>query len=192
MALPDSVKRVVGTPIVLADTTDHSPAANNNLGTRTDQIDCTDLVAGLARQSAQIDFTANMDVDYTFSCCVEWEVTPEIAAGETLDFYLAFSNSATAAVANPGGVTGSDSAYTGYSAGTLADSLKQLYFLGSMSMDNVITTDQAQIAMAIATVTPLQRYATLVVVNSAASAALHSDMVETSFVFTPIVTQIQD
>jgi hypothetical protein len=56
MALPDSAKYTIGTAIILADTTDHSPAANYNLGTRTDQIDCTDLAAGAARQSAKFDF----------------------------------------------------------------------------------------------------------------------------------------
>jgi len=192
MALPDSAKLVIGTIIVVADTTDHAPAAANNLGTRTDQIDCTDLAAGAARQSAKIDFTANIDLEYVLACVVEWEATPEIAAGETLDFYMAWSHSATAATGNPGGVSGLDSAYTGYAAGLLDNSLKQLHFLGSMVMDNVITTDQAQIDTAIVTFTPRARYGTLVVDNSAAAAALHSDMVETSFVITPLVLQIQD
>lgn len=192
MALPDQIKQIVGTDIVLADTTDHAPATANNLGTRTDQIDCTDLAAAAARQSDKIDFTANMDLEYILRVCVEWEVTPEIAAGETLNFYMAWSNSATAATANPGGVSGSDAAYTGYSAGSLAASLKQLHFIGAMNQDNVITTDQAQIVMSIGTFRPRARYGTLVVENAAASAALHSDMVETSFVLSPLVTQIQD
>ena len=192
MALPDSFKQVVGTAIVLADTTDHSPAAANNLGTRTDQIDCTDLAAGAARQSAKVDFGANMDLEYMLRVCVEWETTPEIAAGETLDFYIAWSNNVTAATANPGGVSGSDSAYVGYAAGSLAASLKQLDLIGSMSQDNVINTDQAQIDMEVGAFRPRARYGTLVVVNSAASAALHADMVETSFVFDPLTLQQQD
>lgn len=192
MALPDSIKRIVGTPIVLADVTDHSPAAANNLGTRTDQIDCTDLVAGAARESAKIDFGVNLDLDFTLSACVEWETTPEIAAGERLDFYIGWSNSTTAGTANPGGLSGADAAYTGYSAGSLAASLEQLDFIGSMLQDNVINTDQAQIDMAIGVFTPRHRYGILVVVNSAPAAALHSDMVETSFVMTPFVTQQQD
>lgn len=191
MALPDSTKITIGTKIVLAHST-HAPATANNLGTRTDQIDCTNLAAGFARQSDQFDFGVNIDVEYVLGACTEWEVTPEIQVGEKLDFYLAFSNSATAATANPGGVTGSDSAYAGYAAGGLAASLKQLFFVGSMSMDNVITTDQAQIDMSIGTFTPRQRYGTLVVSNRAPSADLHSDMVETSFVIQPLVYQLQD
>ena len=192
MALPDSAKYTIGTAIILADTTDHSPAANYNLGTRTDQIDCTDLAAGAARQSAKFDFTANMDVEYVLASCVEWETTPEIAAGETLDFYIGYSHSATAAVGNPANLTGSDAAYTGMTGGTLAASLKQLTFLGSQVMDNVINTDMPQVDTAVATFTPRARYGILVVVNSAASAALHSDMVETSFRIQPLTLQLQD
>lgn len=193
MALPDSAKIVIGTPIVLAHTT-HAPIAANNLGTVTDQIDCTDLADQAARQSDKIDFTANIDVEYVLSAAIEWEVTPEVAAGDTVRFYMAWSNSATAATANPGGVSGSDSAYTGYAAGSLAESLKQLQHLGDMPLDNVITTDQTQIDMAIATFTPRMRWGTLVVFNNAATnlAAFHSDMVETSFVFTPLVLQTQE
>lgn len=194
MALPDSVKKVVGTTIILGNAAAHngSVAAANNLGNVTDEIDCSDLVAQNARQSAKFDFGANLDVEYVLAACVEWETTPEIAAGETLKFYIAWSHSATAANANPGGVSGSDSAYTGYSAGSLAASLKQLDLIGSMSQDNVINSDQAQIDTRISTFTPGKRYGTLVVFNAAASAALHSDMVETSFSIAPLVIQLQD
>lgn len=192
MALPDSAKYTVGTAIILADTTDHAPAANYNLGTRTDQIDCTDLAAGAARQSTKFDFTANMDVEYVLASCVEWETTPEIAAGETLDFYMGYSHSVTAAVGNPANLSGSDAAYTGITGGTLAASLKQLVFLGSQVMDNVINTDMPQVDTAVATFTPRSRYGILVVYNAAASAALHSDMVETSFRLQPLTLQLQD
>lgn len=192
MALPDSAKLTIGTPIILADLTDHSPAANYNLGTRTDQIDCTDLAAGAARQSAKIDFGANIDLEWVLASCVEWETTPEVAAGETLDFYIGYSSSATAAVANPANLSGADAAYTGITGGTLANSLKQLVYIGSHVMDNVINTDMPQIDTSVATFTPRDRYGILVVYNNAASAALHSDMVESSFRLTPLVTQIQD
>ena len=192
MALPDSLKTSVGTIIVLADTTDHSPATANNLGTRTDQIDCTDLVAAAARQSAKLDFGANWDQDFTLGAAIEWEVTPEIAADEVVNFYIGWSPSGTAGTANPGGLSGSDAAYTGYSAGSLAASLKQLDFIGSMVMDNVITTDQTQIDTAISAFRPRHRHGILVVENKAASAAFHSDMVETSFLIQPLVLQLVD
>ena len=194
MALPNSHKIVIGTSIVVADTTDHAPTAAYNLGTRTDQIDCTDLIAGTARQSAKLDFTANRDLEYTLGAAIEWETTPEVVAGETVDFYIGWSNSATATDANPGALTGSDAAYAGNAAGTLADSLKQLDYIGSMSMDNVINTDTigVQIDTLIGTFSAKMRYGMLVVVNSSALAAFHSDMAETSFLISPNVFQTQD
>jgi len=193
MALPDSLKIIVGNDIVLADTTDHPPSAANIIGVRTDQIDCTDLAGGgAARQSAKFAFPTNMDAEYVFSAAIEWEVTPEITAGEVVDFYMGYSVSATAGTGNPGGLSGLDAAYTGYAAGGLAASLKQLVFIGSMIMDNVITTDQTQIQMGIATFRPRAQNGMLVVVNNAASAAFHSDMVETTFLIQPLVHQAQD
>jgi len=191
MALPDSAKLTIGTAIILADTT-HAPAANYNLGTRTDQIDCTDLAAGAARQSAKIDFGPNIDLEWVLASVVEWETTPEVAAGETLDFYIGYSSSATPAVGNPANLSGADAAYSGMTGGTLANSLKQLVYLGSQVMDNVINTDMPQVDTAVATFTPRDRYGCLVVFNNAASAALHSSMANTSFRMTPLVTQIQD
>ncbi len=192
MALPDYAAQSIGTAIILADTTDHSPAANYNLGTRTDQIDCTDLAAGAARQSAKFDFGATWDLEVVLASIVEWETTPEVAAGETLDFYMGYSHSSTAAVGNPANLTGADAAYTGITGGTLAGSLKQLTYIGSQVMDNVINTDMPQIDTNVSTFTPRDRYGILVVFNNAASAALHSDMVETSFRLTPIRTSIID
>ena len=49
MALPDSAKITIGTPIVVADSTDY--VDNQGMGARTNQIDLTSLAAGAARQS---------------------------------------------------------------------------------------------------------------------------------------------
>ena len=64
MALPDSAKLTIGTYLLVADSTDY--ADNQGFGTRTDQIDLTSLAAGAARQSAKLDFTANMDLEYVW------------------------------------------------------------------------------------------------------------------------------
>ena len=179
MALPDSAKITIGTPIVVADSTDY--VNNQGMGARTNQIDLTSLAAGAARQSDKLDFTANIDLEYILGSSVEWATAP--AAGETVDFYISWSNSGTAATNNSGGVSGSDSAYTGYSS-NLADSLKQLQYLGSM-----VATVQAT---SVSTFTPRARYGTLVVVNNSAADALMNDAVEMAVRITPLVTQIQD
>ena len=192
MALPDYLALSTGTAIILADSTDYSPAANYNLGTRTTQIDCTDLAAAAARQSDKFDFGTTWDMECVLAACIEWETTPEVAAGMTVDYFIGYSHSATAAVANPANLTGADAAYTGMTGGTLANSIKQLTYIGSQIMDNVINTDMPQINTNIATFVPRARYGILVVRNNAASAAFHSDMVETAFRITPLRTAIQD
>lgn len=175
-----------GVIIVLADVTDHSPSTNNNLGARTDQIDLTSLVAGAARQSDKFDYGAVRADKYNIMAAIEWGTAP--VAGETVDFYLAPSPDSSAAVANPGGVSGSDSAYAGYSA-NLDDSLKQLIFIGSL-VATVQATTTVQIAQ-IGIIAPPERYATLIVVNSSAADNFVADAVEMSILITPIITEIQ-
>jgi hypothetical protein len=178
---------VHGTDIVLADITDYSPAAANNLGARTNQIDMTSLAAGAARQSDKFDFGAAFARRYILSAAIEYSTAP--AAGEMVDFYIGFSNSATAANANPGNLSGSDGAYTGYSS-NLADSLKQLTHIGSMIL-TVQATGTIQIQTSIGILIPTARYGCLVVVNSSAADAFHSDMVESAILIAPFKDQIQ-
>lgn len=186
--MPTDVLQKTGTAIVLGNAAAHngSVAAANNLGNVTDEIDLTDLAALAARQSAKFDFGATRARAYNMMAALEFATAP--AAGETVDFYLAFSNSLTAANANPGGVSGADAAYAGYSA-NLTDSLKQLTFIGSMSL-TVQATGDVQIAD-IGTFFAEERYATLIVVNSSAVDDLHSDVVEMSVLISPVVDEIQ-
>lgn len=192
MTLPDDFKLKIGSAIILGNAGTHSPAAANNLGAITDEINVTNLAAGAARQSAKFDFGATFDEIQTLAACVEWETNPEVANTDYLEFYMGFSPLAAAANANPGGLSGSDAAYTGYAAGSLAASLRQLTPLGVMMMDNVINTDQAQIDTDIYTFRPSERYGILVVVNKANAAALHSDVIETSFRIGSRVTHMVD
>ncbi len=181
MALPDSLVHQVGTVIVLADTTDHSPATNNNLGTRTDQIDLTSVADSAARQSDKLDFGASRAPMYSMYAAFEFAATP--VAGETVEIYLAPSMSTTAAVGNPGGVTGSDAAYTGTSASTLEESVLQLMYIG-----NFVCTDDLTGTVQISQIgqfVPPERFGSIVVKNES-GAAFHSDMVETSILITPV------
>lgn len=186
MALPDSAKLTIGTPIVLADTTDYG-SGSAALGARTDQIDLTSLASDAARQSDQVDFTANLDLEYVVAAAIEFDTAP--TAGETMDLYIAWSNDSTAADGNPAGISGSDAAYTGYSS-NLANSLKQLQYVGSLVSTVQIATT-VQVDTAIATITPRARYGTLVVHNNT-SDALEGDAQEMAVRFTPLTTQIQD
>jgi len=181
MALPDTAVVQVGTQIVLADTTDYSPTAANNLGTRTDQIDLTSLANAAARQSAKVDLGASRAFGYNVMAALEFAVAP--GDGVTVDFYWAPSNSATAGTNNPGGVSGSDAAYTGTTGSTIDESVLQLQYIGSFSCTNDATT-AVQIAQ-VGTFAPQERYGSMVVYNNAGQ-ALHSDAVEMSISITPL------
>lgn len=171
-----------GTTIVLADTTDHSPGASaaNNLGTRTDQIDLTSLASNAARQSTKFDFGATRGLRYTMKAAIEMDVAP--TAGQTVDFYLGFSHSATAGLGNPGNLTGTDGAYSGYSA-NLADSLRHLTYIGSMPMTVQIATT-VQVAM-VGEFMAQERYGILVVHNDT-DQAFEGDAIEMSVALIPI------
>lgn len=179
-----------GTGIVLADATDYpGVAAANSLGTRTHQLDLTSLGAGAARQSEKFDFGVASSVWarlFYMRAAIEIDTPP--IAGETIDFYLGFSHSSIAGNANPGGLSGVDGPYTGYPAG-LTQSLKLLDFMGSLVM-TVDDTGTVQIAT-IRTFIPIDRYASLVVVNSSIADILQANAVEMSVRIAPITDESQ-
>lgn len=179
--MANEVRVKTGDIIVLANLTDWNPAAANNLGARTNQIDLTSLAAGAARQSEKFDFGALRASAYNLAAAIELLGAP--IAGETVDFYLAFSPNGTPANANPGGVSGSDSAYTGYSL-NLTNSLKQLSYVGSLIL-TVQNTPTVQIDTNIGVFSPPERYATLIVVNKTAADNLVGDAVEMSVLISP-------
>lgn len=166
------------------DSTDFSPSANSVIteGTPTDvQIDCTSLANNSARQSDKCDLGANRAPGYFCRAAIEFAATP--TAGQYVEFWWAPSSSATAAVGNPGGVSGSDAAYAGYSS-NLNSSVVQLVFVGRF-----VCTAQATATVQIAEVgyfRPPTRYGSLVVYNRS-DASFHSDMAEFAAVLQPDV-----
>ncbi len=171
----------VGTAIVLANLTDHAPATENNLGTRTHQLDLTGLASGAARQSDIIDLGENRAARHTVRPCLEMDVA--VIAGSVVSLHWAPSPSATPATANPGGVSGSDSAYTGYSS-NLAESIGQLQPIAPMFMTPQIAPIAQQAA--IGTFESDHRYGSLVVYNET-DQAFEDDAIEMSVLIEPIV-----
>lgn len=174
--------------ILFRDSTDYAPAAANTIskGTPTAvQIDLTSVANNAARQSTKFDLGGDRAPAYAVRAAFELAATP--TAGALIKLYLAPSSSATAANGNPGGVSGSDSAYAGYSS-NLDASLKQLQLIGTF-----VCTAQATATIQVAecgVFYPTERYGTLIVDNDS-GAAFHSDMVESSIVFDPIIPEIQ-
>lgn len=189
------VREMNGTPkqICFADhATDFAPTAANDLRKTTDgsqETDCQIIIESVAnnaaRQSAKVDLGANRAEWYAVKAALEFAATP--TAGNTVELWWFPSHSATAGTGNAGGVSGSDSAYTGYSS-NLAASVLQGKLIGIFICTAQITTT-VQIAEC-GVFAPTGRYGSLVVYNKS-GAAMHSDSVEHNIVFDPIVTQIQ-
>ena len=169
------------TPIVWADTTDYAGSG----GTRTDQIDLTSLGSGAARQGAKKDLGDPRSTQYAVTLRVEFDVAP--TSQEVVSLWWAPSLSGTAATANPGGVSGSDAAYTGTAGDSLDDSIQQLDLIGSLVCTaDAATTVQQQTWM----YSPPTRYGSPVVYNEA-DQAFEGDAVEMSITFTPEPFEVQ-
>lgn len=176
-----------GQLIVLADTTDHSPTAGAGLvGTRTDQIDLTSLAAAAYRQSTKFDFTTPRANRWMVRGCFEWSVAP--TAGGTVDVYIGFSDSATAANNNPGNLSGADGAWNGYgAAATDADEVvAQLDYVGSCVVGNDADIQIAELGI----IVPKQQYGNLVVRNNTDQAFI-ADAVEMSVHLMELIEESQ-
>lgn len=172
----------VGTQLVWADATDfdNSPYADDY------QLDLTSLANSTARQGAKGDFGATRADRYAVFLSVEIDVAP--ASGEVIEVYWAPSPSATAANENPGGVSGSDAAYTGTSGDILDDSIKQLDFIGALiCTSDADPTMQTQL---IGVYSPPMRYGSPVIYNKSGQAHV-ADATHSYLMFQPIVDEIQ-
>lgn len=170
-----------GTQIVWADATDFggSPVA------RTVQIDLTSLAAGAARQGVKVDLGATRAVRADVTLRPEFDVAP--ASGKVVSLWWAPSESGVAGTANPGGVSGTDAAYTGTAGDSLADSVTQLQRIGVL----VATSDIAPVVQQQTwTFFPTCRYGSPVVYNET-DQALEGDAIEMSIIWTPVIDEIQ-
>jgi hypothetical protein len=184
MATENLIK--TGTATVWADTTDYSSTVSGLV--RTDQIDLTSLAAAAARQGAKADLGATRAAKYNVLVAVEFVAASGTLSGESVDLYLAWSPITTAANANPGGVSGSDAAYTGTAGDSLADSLKQLERVGSLitTTDNTTVVQYQKVGEIFAT----GRYVSPVLVNNATGAFV-ADAVEMYIALEPIIDEFQ-
>lgn len=180
-----------GTPkqIVFADVAgDFAPTAANDLrvgSPTTCQLAIASVADAAARQSTKVDLGAVRATRYKVRAALEFAATP--TAGDIVELYWAPSGSATAGTGNPGGASGADSAYAGYSS-NLAASVKQLERIGTF-----ICTAQATATVQIAECgyfVPGERYGSLIVKNES-NAAIHSDDVECNVVFDPVYEEVQ-
>lgn len=143
-------------------------------------ITLASLANGAARQSVKLDLGATRARLWAVKADFELAATP--TAGNTIDLYWAPSSSGTAGTDNPGNVSGTDAAYSGYSS-NLDASVRQLLFIGSF----VVTTQTTATVQKgnVGVFAPPQRYGSLVVYNRS-GAAFHSTDTNQAIYLTPI------
>lgn len=172
------------TPKVFADLTDYA----GDGGARNEQIDLTSLPEGEARQSNKENFPSKFPHRYIVTARIEYALAP--AVGDTVGLYFApsLTDDDDAGGANPGGISGQDSAYTGTPGSTLEESLKELQFIGSLmaTQDASPVVQQQTFKMTMAS-----QYGSLVVVNTSSTVEFHTDAVEMSITFTPYEYEVQ-
>lgn len=174
MALPDTVK-------VQSGTTKTWKVSGGDAA-----LTFASLANGSARQGGKIDLGATRAREYDVYLAVEMAATP--TAGAAWDIHWAPSSSATAATDNPGNVSGSDAAYTGYSSNADA-TLPQLQYAGSLTLTAQATsTVQAGYCGRFA---PAQRYGSPVVVNRGGSAH-HTGETNSQLRLVPVEDVIED
>jgi hypothetical protein len=174
-----------GTPIILADSTDYNPTSGVSLlGTRTHQLDLTSVAAAAYRQSAKFDFGATRARNWY--CRAAFEPTSAPTAGTAVEVFIGFSDNSSATVGNPGNLSGSDAAYTGYGAAATDanECIGQLMYLG-----NVVVSADADIMVGeVGAFTPQMRYG-IIVVRNGMNVAMIGDAVEMSVQLWPVVEQ---
>lgn len=169
-----------GTPIVWADIGNDfgdSPIAG------TVQITLASLANGAAQQGVKVDLGATRAAAYAVTFRPELDVAP--ASGAIISVHWAPSPSGTAGIANPGGVSGADAAYTGTTSDSLADSINQLTQVGILycTSDAAIVVQQQTWVFS-----PEERYGSPVIYNTSGQ-AFEGDDIEMSLIFTPLVDQ---
>ena len=181
-----------GTSFVFANST-YSPGASavNNLGVwaAASDIELASLGAEAARQSIKKDLGATRARQYAVTACIEMASDP--SAGDSVEFYWGPSKESTAGMGNPGNLTGTDLAYTGYTASTLGEGLDKLVHIGFLPLSLMNTADNEFDMGFVGILRPTHRYGCLVVFNGAGADAFHSDSVEMAVQFMPIVDEVQ-
>jgi len=191
MALPDTAKIVLGTPLVFANSGEYSPTDAGQPATIDADIDLGALAASSAalRQSVKLDLgSANLDVLWSMKAYLEWHSAP--AAGGAVRFYLSWSNHATAGADNTGGCNGTDAAYQGYGGDVASgiEALQNLDYIGAL----ICSADAAVQVEVVGDFIPKGRYCCLVVDNASSVNLANTDAIETGVAVYPKQYQVQD
>lgn len=166
----------------------YSPTGNNDLSSGTPTaVDLTisTLADGAAKNSDLLDLGATWPDVFEVIGALEWFAA--IAAGKAVDFYWAPSGNSGVGVGNTGHPDGVDGTYTGDGGGTVAESVKQMQYIGTF-----ITTDLQGVQIAhIGRFSPGTRYGQLIIVNNSGVTICGTDDIESSILMYGFIDEIQ-
>ena len=175
-------------PIVWAD---HANDYGDVTGTASleKQITLATLASAAARQGVKADMatiaTTHLANRFAVLLRLEWDVAP--ADGTSADLYWSPSPNSTAGTLNSGAASGADAAYTGSAGSTIAETVLQLQFIGSLQCTN----DAATVVQQAVFITTLpMRYGSPVLVNNGGQ-ALEGDDIEMCIAFYPLEDEAQ-
>lgn len=167
----------------------YSPTGNNDLSNGTPTVvdlSLSSIASGAAKNSDQLDLGTTRARTYHLIAALEFFSAP--GAGETVDFYWSPSFNSSVAVGNPGHSDGIDGAYTGDGGGTVAESVLQMQYIGTMILTDLVGVQIADIGM----FHPNARYGQLIIVNNTATVAIcATDDIESSILMVEILDEIQ-
>ncbi len=145
----------------------------------------TGLADGSAINSDQVDLGATRPTQFVVIAAIEWFAA--VVAGESVDFYWSPSAHSAVGTGNPGKPDGVDGAYTGDGGGTVAESVLQMIYIGSMLTTDLIGVQQAMVGV----FSPLLRYGQLIVVNNSGTLICGTDDIQSSILMAGIVDESQ-
>lgn len=166
----------------------YSPTAINKIDLASNTVgDLTlsSILNGAAVNSDQIDLGTSHAEEYSLKGALEWFAA--VSAGGDVSCYWSPSNNSVVTDGNPGKPDGVDGAYTGDGGGTVAESVKQMQFIGAF-----ITTDLQGVQIAeIGKFKPKGRFGQLIVVNNSGTTVCGTDDIESAIVMEAVVPDIQ-
>jgi len=170
---------------------DCNPSAGNLRGTETDLFTIDNVANGIWHQSVKIDLglgNALWGARFRIAAGIEW-ITTAPTAGNTVDFYIGYSDNSVVGDDNPGNLSGADAVYNGYGAAAVdaAEAAKQLIYVGSLVCTADIDTQVAEIGI----ISPLGRYACLVIDNESGQTINATDGIECAVHINELIDEVQ-
>jgi len=176
-----------GGEIIIGDSDCNGTAGVGLTGVEDTDFTFLNFLDATAGQSVKFSFSTPWGTRWRVVAAMEFDAAP--TAGLTVDFYIGYSDSATAGNENPGNLSGAAGLYQGYGADAASgvEALPQLHFIGSM----VLTADADVQIAEIGVISPLADNACLVIDNNSGQTIADTDGIETSVHIIEIIDEVQ-